>query len=88
MPTQRNASSITCQEVANLATEFMENRLPAAPRAKVSLHLKSCAPCRTYVQQLTAVRDSLPNLPGATMPDRMRKLLVQRLAGIAGDTDS
>lgn len=68
-----------------MATEFLENRLSAAPRVKVSLHLKSCAPCRTYVRQLTAVRDSLPNLPGATMPDQMRKLLLKRLASIAGD---
>lgn len=87
MPTQRKAGGIPCQELVKQGTEFLENRLPAASKVEIWRHLESCASCRTYVEQLALVRDSLRNLRVPQMPDRMRKKLLQRLARLARDTD-
>jgi DNA-binding FrmR family transcriptional regulator len=42
-------------------------------------HLEGCADCRTYLEQMATVRDSLQQLPDAKMPDAMRGKLLERL---------
>ena len=83
MPEQRNTLEIKCQEVARVATDFLEERLPVALRNDIVRHLGSCAPCSTYLKQLALVRDSLRKLPDPVMSDDVRKHLLQRLARIA-----
>jgi anti-sigma factor RsiW len=83
LPEQRKKRGITCQEVASLATEYLEDRLPVASHKRILRHLESCAPCSTYIEQLTLVRDSLRKLPDPVMPDDVREHLFQRLARIA-----
>lgn len=87
MPNQRKAVATSCRELVRQATEFLEDRLPAATKVEIWRHLESCAACRTYVEQLALVRDSLRGLPVPEMPDRMRKLLLRRLARLARESD-
>ena len=75
-------------EALSKATDFIEDILPVFTEAYISLHLASCADCRTYVQQLALVRDSLHKLPGAEMADRTRQKLLQRLARVTRNTES
>jgi hypothetical protein len=88
VPSQHNAHGFTCQEVSEQATAFLENRLCAVSMNGMWRHLEFCSACRTYVEQLTLVRDSLRKLPRTTMSDRMRKDLLLRLARMARDTDN
>lgn len=74
-----NANGSTCQEIARQATEFLENRLPSAVNVAIWRHLEGCADCRTYLEQMAVVRDSLHKLPDAKMPDNMRNKLLERL---------
>ena len=79
MPNPGQADGCTCQDVAHQATEFLENRLRADASIAIWRHLEGCADCRTYLEQIATVRDSLRQLPGVTMPDAARKKLLERL---------
>ncbi len=79
MSLQSKTAGYTCGQVTTQATEFLENRLPAATNIDIWRHLEACADCRTYIEQLALVRDSLHKLPVPEMPVAMRKKLLARL---------
>ena len=87
MPSQRKAAGYNCEQVAKQATEFLENRLPAAVNIEIWRHLESCADCRTYLEQVALVRDSLRKLPEREMADAMRRKLLKRLGRMAHGND-
>jgi anti-sigma factor RsiW len=43
---------LTCQELVELVTDYVEDRLPLAERARFEEHLAVCGPCRTYLKQM------------------------------------
>ncbi len=45
----------SCQEIAALASDYLEGRLGVASRTMVKLHLSMCETCRRYVGQLQQV---------------------------------
>ena len=48
----RPVPDLTCRELVELVTDYLEERLPEDDRLRFELHLTYCAPCRTYVQQI------------------------------------
>jgi anti-sigma factor RsiW len=46
------ASELTCQELVELVTEYLEGTLPAVERARFEAHLTTCPYCRTYLEQM------------------------------------
>lgn len=72
-----NSGAITCQALARQATEYIESRLAADVCNAIEQHLQSCSACRTYVEQLKLVRDSLRKLPDPP-PDSTRNALTER----------
>jgi anti-sigma factor RsiW len=47
-----SALTITCQELVELVTEYLEGTLPAATREAFEAHLDVCPGCVTYVEQI------------------------------------
>ena len=43
---------LSCQELVELVTDFVEGALPAEERERVERHLDTCQGCRTYVEQM------------------------------------
>jgi len=43
---------LTCQELVELVTDYLERRLPEAERARFEEHLGVCDGCRTHVEQM------------------------------------
>ena len=43
---------LSCQEVVELVTDYLEGALPAEERARFEQHLESCEGCRRYVEQM------------------------------------
>jgi anti-sigma factor RsiW len=41
-----------CNEIVELVTEFVEDAMPAADRARFERHLGDCGPCALYVTQI------------------------------------
>ena len=46
------SSELTCQELVELVTDYLEGALPAAERARFEEHLAGCSGCRTYLEQM------------------------------------
>jgi anti-sigma factor RsiW len=46
------ANELTCQELVELVTDYLEGTLPAADRARFEAHLARCDGCDTYVEQM------------------------------------
>jgi anti-sigma factor RsiW len=63
---------ITCQELVELVTDYLEGTLDADMRVRFEQHLASCSGCREYLEQMELTiratgrlsEDSLP--PAAT----------------------
>lgn len=56
-------SSLTCLDVTDRASEYLDDRLPNLIKVLVGLHLTSCVYCRTYVKQIDLVSSALRSLP-------------------------
>jgi anti-sigma factor RsiW len=48
------ADDLSCREVVELVTDWLEGALPAADHARVELHLAGCEGCAAYVEQMRA----------------------------------
>ena len=46
---------MTCQQMVELVTEYLEGRLPAAERERFEAHLALCDGCQAYVDQMRAL---------------------------------
>jgi predicted anti-sigma-YlaC factor YlaD len=49
---REGVEELTCKEVVELATEYLEGVLPPAGRARFEAHLAGCPGCRIYLDQL------------------------------------
>jgi anti-sigma factor RsiW len=47
---------VTCRELVELVTDYLDGALPPARRAEVVAHLEGCADCLRYLAQLQATR--------------------------------
>jgi len=62
-PSQWIHSELTCRDVAERATDYLDNHLPILTKVPVGLHLASCADCRAYLKQIALVSEALGRLP-------------------------
>ena len=46
------ARGLTCHEVIDLLTDYVEGALPAEERRRVEEHLANCEGCTTYLEQV------------------------------------
>lgn len=47
-----SADYLTCQELVELVTEYLEGSLPDAERARFEEHVMTCPPCRVHIDQM------------------------------------
>jgi anti-sigma factor RsiW len=43
---------ISCREVVEIVTDYLEGALPADDLARLETHLAACDPCRVYIEQI------------------------------------
>lgn len=43
---------LTCQELVELVTDYLEGALQISERTRFEVHLKSCQGCRNYLEQM------------------------------------
>ena len=76
---------LTCGTVEELAPELALGQLPGHERAAVLAHLAGCVGCRTLVEELSAVADSLLLLaPEDEPPVGFESRVVEQLSDIRG----
>ena len=65
------ADAITCRELVELVTSYLEGALGEPTRNQVEEHLVTCDGCVTYVEQLHATIDALATLAPDPVPGRL-----------------
>jgi anti-sigma factor RsiW len=80
---------LTCQELVELVTEYLEGTLPATERARFDAHLTDCDYCVEYLDQIRQTIRALGHLGEGDIASAARdRLLVafrdwKRLGGFA-----
>ena len=72
---------LTCRELVELVTDYLEERLSADDRTRFELHLTCCDWCRTYLQQMRQVLATTGKLTEASIPPKARASLREAFRG-------
>ncbi len=77
---------LTCRELVELVTDYLERRLPRAERTRFELHLGHCPPCRVYLAQLRATVAAAGRLREESLPAEARDALLAAFRGFRRGT--
>ncbi|MBI4483432.1 MAG: zf-HC2 domain-containing protein [Acidobacteria bacterium] len=69
---------ITCKEMTELVTDYLEGRLPWGRRLRFRLHLGMCWRCRIYLRQMKQTIRTLGKLPPEPISEEVRDELLKR----------
>jgi len=70
------APALTCREVIDLLTDYVEDALPEQERRRVEAHLASCDGCTTYLEQVRETIRLTGMLSEEQIPDVERERLL------------
>lgn len=70
-------AEMTCRELVELVTEYLEGTLPPAERARFEAHLRECDGCTTYLEQMRQLIAALGRLAEEAIPEEARRRLLQ-----------
>lgn len=59
---------LTCRELVELVTEYLEGALSPAGRRRIERHLTRCVGCRSYLAQMRETIGMLARLDAVTRP--------------------
>ena len=68
---------MTCRQVVELMTDYLEGSLSAADRARFEEHIAGCDGCRAYLAQLATTRRVLRTLADEPIPPDLEADLVK-----------
>ncbi|MEP6866400.1 MAG: zf-HC2 domain-containing protein [Deltaproteobacteria bacterium] len=71
---------LSCKQITELVTDFLEGRMSLADRLRFQMHVGMCKHCRAYLRQMKATVTALGRLPEEPMPDDVRDELRKRFA--------
>ena len=66
--TELRAPRLTCRELVDVLTDYLEDALPPLERARVEEHLAICPDCRAYLEQIRTTIGLLGRLREETVP--------------------
>ena len=72
---------MSCKDVANLASDYLEKDLPLLRRLSLRLHLFMCTDCRRFVQGIRTLAGSASALRGAGDPAKYDRLAYDLTGG-------
>jgi len=67
---------LTCREVLDLLTEYLDGALAPLEHARVAAHLEECEACAPYLEQFTATIEVTGALREEAVPDDVRESLL------------
>jgi len=69
-------AELTCQELVELVTEYLEDTLAAEQRSRFEAHLAECGGCRNYLEQMRQSINITSRLTEDSLPAPMRDELL------------
>jgi anti-sigma factor RsiW len=70
-------NELTCKELVELVTEYLEGALPPAKRERFEAHLGTCSGCSSYFQQMQQTIHTVGKLTEETIAPQTRDELLQ-----------
>jgi len=70
------SDDLTCHELVELATDYLEDALTRVERARLEAHLDVCPGCREYLAQMRQTIGVLRGLPADSVDLQMRDRLL------------
>jgi anti-sigma factor RsiW len=71
---------LSCRELTELITSYMEGRLKFRQRLRIQMHLGMCRHCRRYLRQMKSTVRLLGALPDGALPKELESELMRRFA--------
>jgi anti-sigma factor RsiW len=71
------ADFITCQELVELITEYLEDTLPSERRLAFEQHIAICPPCRGYLTQIRRTVAAAGELSEDDLPPVAREAMLE-----------
>jgi predicted anti-sigma-YlaC factor YlaD len=68
---------ITCHELVELVTEYLEEAMAPPERARLELHLTGCRSCRHYLDQMRKTISVVGEIPEETVTPEAREDLLE-----------
>jgi len=68
---------LTCQELVELVTDYLEGQLSASDSGRFEQHIATCPNCRTYLDQLRQTIGLLGRLSEESIEPRTRDELLK-----------
>ena len=75
------APRLTCREIVDLLTDYLEGALPEPTSARVDAHLATCPDCTAYVAQMRTTIGLLGRLREDDVPQPVLDELAQAFRG-------
>ena len=69
---------LTCAEITELVTDYVERKMPLGDRMRFWMHIGMCKHCRAYLRQMRQTVDVLGKLPLEPIPEDVRGELQER----------
>ena len=78
------ADQLSCQELVELVTEYLDDALPPADRARFEAHIADCDGCTGYLEQIrVTIALTGPLLPSSSTLPRKRRCSTPSATGSA-----
>lgn len=72
---------LSCKELVELVTDFVEDKLSAPARARFEMHLIYCAACRVYLAQMRETVRVAGRLSEDSLPQGSKEALLAAFRG-------
>lgn len=69
---------LTCQELTEIITDYLERRLTPMQSISFQLHLGMCRHCREYLRQMKMTIRTLGMMPKLEVPENVQDELLKR----------
>ena len=76
-----NPDDLSCKELVELVTEYLDDRLSPQARTRFEMHLSYCAPCRVYLAQMSETVKLAGHLSEDTLPPGSKEELLNAFRG-------
>jgi anti-sigma factor RsiW len=72
---------MTCKELVEVITDYLEGALPAEDRARFERHLSKCEGCHAYLDQMRGTINALGHLPPESLSPEAERALLDAFKG-------
>ena len=76
-----HVEQLSCRELVELVTEYLEDALPADERARFEEHIGGCSGCGTYLEQMRQTIEAVGHLPEDGLTPGAERTLLEAFRG-------